>query len=347
MKDCAWRPDQTAAQQRPLASKLAFLPPPLARTPTWRTQLIGVQVRRRTVASAARVCDFRSLALRGSGSRSRYQRRLQVKFRGGLSKKVVAAPVFGVLETRCHRRAGRRTRLGGRSTAVSGSRRANSRCWRRSCRQCSCAQALAGPELPCRPSHRDVPANAVRNAGANAARIKTYERNLCPYSGGRPSTYWIRRCNLLRSIKDNYKKAEAAAVAENLLQIFADSGISDLPAARTANRIISDVWERAPTLLSGRQGPRPHKATFAAAAFSSAINAKPAPDHPEKTTYMLCLGKILEHFSLNASGLNKTDQMIIDLSLKTFKHHAQEMSKSPIGEDIEMLLSVADLDRTC
>lgn len=76
------------------------------------------------------------------------------------------------------------------------------------------------------------------------------------------------RMGLLGGLKNGFKKAEAAVVIQNVLDMQARQGIFPVKdSSGLANRLIAQVWDENPGLYDGTRHPRPHKATRAAKAL--------------------------------------------------------------------------------
>ena len=78
--------------------------------------------------------------------------------------------------------------------------------------------------------------------------------------------------SLFKGIKDNWKKAEAAAIIQTLLEGQARVGTFSGDPATAANTLVKKAWAVNPEILDGRYGQRPHKASLAATALAMAVD---------------------------------------------------------------------------
>ena len=69
--------------------------------------------------------------------------------------------------------------------------------------------------------------------------------------------------NPFSGIKNNWKKAEAAVIVQNLLELFASSVSTSRDPMMHANEIVEDCWNKYSDAFSGKFGQRPHKLTVA------------------------------------------------------------------------------------
>lgn len=128
---------------------------------------------------------------------------------------------------------------------------------------------------------------------------------------------------MFKSIKDSYKKAEAAVVIENLLQMQIDTGMFDTSVSikELANKMIQNAWDVKPELLGGRFGTRPHKLSVAAFTVSVAIvssgnSNSDSASHFQDVCFMM-FGNIMNEIEVNGRLYNfsETDSVVIELAM--------------------------------
>jgi hypothetical protein len=147
---------------------------------------------------------------------------------------------------------------------------------------------------------------------------------------------------VFKGIKNNWKKAEASVVIQNLLQDQADSGFFDDDPASTANLIVSKAWDLVPQLFDGRFGQRPHK--LSVAAVSLAMMVEKLPDTSRyHAPLMVCLGTLLEGVAANEILLPLTplDQRLLQKAGEVFSEKGEELGASLLGQEIDDLLRLA------
>lgn len=118
---------------------------------------------------------------------------------------------------------------------------------------------------------------------------------------------------MFKGIKDNWKKAEAAAVIEAALTDMRQAGTYDRDPAKGANAIVQKAWETQPEIFDGRSGVRPHKLTVAIVSMSMMVeNMNPESDY--FTPFMVSLGVMLQGAAANATqlGFTRTDEHLIE-----------------------------------
>ncbi|WP_347140959.1 hypothetical protein [Paracoccus sp. SSK6] len=145
---------------------------------------------------------------------------------------------------------------------------------------------------------------------------------------------------LFRSVKNTFKKSEAAVVVQNLLEIQSKIGMLDINPATTANQLINAVWSESPHLFDGRFGQRPHKLSIAAVAFARAIS-RLSDDDPLTLSFMMALGKIMNEVSVNGRlyPFNSVDEQLLDKALGVFTSVSNRFEQSPLGQEVNHLLS--------
>jgi|TARA_R110002072_G_scaffold300463_1_gene478019 hypothetical protein len=145
---------------------------------------------------------------------------------------------------------------------------------------------------------------------------------------------------LFGGIKDTYKKSEAAVVVQNLLEMQQKNGLFDSDPASSATSLVDAAWTKNPHLFDGRFGQRPHKISLAASAFSNAIEVLEV-GNPNSNCFTMCLGNILNEVSVNGKlyPLNNLDMDLLDTAAKVFTKVSEEFAASPLGQEINDLLS--------
>lgn len=114
-------------------------------------------------------------------------------------------------------------------------------------------------------------------------------------------------------VKNNWEKAKAAVIIENLLReqlMF----VGDPKA--TAQKIVEKSWEIAPDVLSGKFGVRPQRISVAAWALSHELNKffKMDPKDPYTLSVGCCLVTILNEVGANQAfySLNTADDRLLE-----------------------------------
>lgn len=97
---------------------------------------------------------------------------------------------------------------------------------------------------------------------------------------------------MFRSLKDNWKKAEAAAVLEKLLEEQVALGLFGSDPAKSANILVGKAWDAHPELFDGRFGQRPHKLATAAATLAMTLERLPETSS-SRDALTVCLGRLL------------------------------------------------------
>lgn len=117
---------------------------------------------------------------------------------------------------------------------------------------------------------------------------------------------------LFGAVKSNWKKSEAAAVVQNLLEHQAKHGFFNSDPAQTATFLIAKVWDSKPDIFNGKFGQRPHKMSVAAIALSSAIDNL-SPQNDNYSSLIIALGNLLQEWETNGSlyPLNSIDNELL------------------------------------
>jgi hypothetical protein len=124
---------------------------------------------------------------------------------------------------------------------------------------------------------------------------------------------------MLNGIKDNWRKAEAAAVVQTLLEGFGRrAGMSVLDFDKLANVMVDRAWTENDHLFSGYRAGRPHKVALAAASLANLLTKIP-PDEQIHALLSLCLSEVMR--DLNDRGhllyLSELDRVMISTAQQT------------------------------
>lgn len=118
------------------------------------------------------------------------------------------------------------------------------------------------------------------------------------------------------AIKNNWEKAKAALIVENLLRKQLQMGIFVGDPASTAHKIIQDAWDLAPDVLSGKFGVRPQRISVAAWALSNELDLlfKKNPSDPYTMAVGFCLVTIMNEVAANKAfySLNTADDRLLE-----------------------------------
>ncbi|MCE5232945.1 MAG: hypothetical protein ABFC67_07295 [Mizugakiibacter sp.] len=137
-------------------------------------------------------------------------------------------------------------------------------------------------------------------------------------------------------IRNNWRKAEAASIVQQLLEHDQKFGLVRRGAARYANELVGLAWQQSPHLYDGSRGVLPHKVAVAASALAHGAKAAIGrdPQDPEAYALVVCLGQILqdvEHHDYLYT-LNRLDEHLLGSAAQTF---------SEVSEAIEAAMSRA------
>lgn len=130
---------------------------------------------------------------------------------------------------------------------------------------------------------------------------------------------------LFSGIINNWKKSEAAAIIQNLLEISQKNmgafGFSPDP-AQTATSLIQSAWEAMPHVFSGEFGQRPHK--LATAAIALAYGIQHTTDEDNRAHFLIALGSILNEVEANGSfyPFNSIDERLLVNASRLFTEKA-------------------------
>lgn len=129
---------------------------------------------------------------------------------------------------------------------------------------------------------------------------------------------------IFTSIKDGFKKSEAAMIVSSLFETQKNAGIFQYDAATVANKLVADLWNQKPDVFSGKFGLRPHKLSVAAAALSHGIYLF-QDELSLRRSCMVALAEILKTAELN-SGLydfNRIDHTLLQAATEMFVEAAE------------------------
>ena len=146
---------------------------------------------------------------------------------------------------------------------------------------------------------------------------------------------------LFSGIKSTYKKSEAAAVVQTLLKHQADIGTLNLDSVLLANKLVALVWDSKPDIFNGKFGQRPHKITVAAFALANGIDLV-AKDKQNQNALAIALSTILSEVETNGTlyPFNSLDHQLLETSMAIFLDFAEELDKSPLGNEIDTFVEI-------
>ncbi len=140
---------------------------------------------------------------------------------------------------------------------------------------------------------------------------------------------------MFKRMKNNWKKAEAATIVQNLLAEAKSIGWFSRDPAYIANVLVGALWEQMPDALEGKFGTRPHKLAIAASSLGATILLEDdwGSDTPGIKFAFI---KIMQEISVNGPlyGLDQTDYFILEDAQKVFSRASAELG-APMLEEIE------------
>ncbi len=131
---------------------------------------------------------------------------------------------------------------------------------------------------------------------------------------------------LFSSIKDTYKKSEAAVVIQNLLEAQEKMGFFRLDPAKHANTLIQSMWDEKPDVFSGKFGQRPHKLATAAIALARGLSVS-HKDDVNRMAILACLSTVLAEVDTNRGfyPFNGLDATLFEAAGQIFIEQGSEM----------------------
>ncbi|MDV5168828.1 hypothetical protein [Photobacterium rosenbergii] len=155
---------------------------------------------------------------------------------------------------------------------------------------------------------------------------------------------------MFKAIKDNFKKAEAAVIVENLLQTHVDTGVfqTSLSIKDIANKMVQQAWEVKPDLLGGRFGTRPHKLSIAsftvAVAIVSSGNSNSESSSDFQNVCLMMFGNIMDEIEVNGRlyNMSETDRVVIELAMNAVTPIMEAAHSSPDNHELDAILKHLD-----
>jgi hypothetical protein len=136
---------------------------------------------------------------------------------------------------------------------------------------------------------------------------------------------------LFRGITNTWKKSEAAALIEKLLEIQKEQGMFTLDPATAGNMLVAKEWDKHPDYFDGRRGPRPHKVTVAAAAMMPVIVSAVEADKltPNIMAMVACVAQILADIGNHPKRyeLNRKDEHVLVAYTNKFEEMQPKLSQ--------------------
>lgn len=137
------------------------------------------------------------------------------------------------------------------------------------------------------------------------------------------------------TVKENWRKAEVAAIIQALLEHHQKSGVFHLDPAKIANGLVDNLWKGAPKTFDGRHGIRPHKTTAAAAAMMAAVYNAAKKGKVETNTLSLSMGvfQILQEIDNRPENfdLNTLDEGVLTEVHRQFEEVQQDLELASLS----------------
>jgi len=144
---------------------------------------------------------------------------------------------------------------------------------------------------------------------------------------------------IFSSVRNNYRKSEAAVVVQNLLTVEFENNFIDADPAEKARELILAAWNKQPGVFEGKAGRRPHKLSVAAIAFANRIKDDMDGGDADPV-WLLCLGRILRETTENAArhAFSAVDEKLLLLSADIFAVAEDRIANSPLGHEIDEMM---------
>ena len=118
---------------------------------------------------------------------------------------------------------------------------------------------------------------------------------------------------MFQSTRDNWYKAKAAVIIQNLLEHFDRFGFVQSDPAKLANFLISEGWKVFPDVFAGKFARRPHKITLAFVSLAHSMQNRFYPEGDDRGVKMSFLRLASEiHENGAFYGLSSTDERLIE-----------------------------------
>ena len=144
---------------------------------------------------------------------------------------------------------------------------------------------------------------------------------------------------LVKKVKNQIRKAEAAAALENLLKIQAGLGNINGDPHLIANNMISETWERLKKHENWQNANPPHKVAIVAIALAERVeNVEYGED--SFFAYGLSLGTVLLTVQRNYDSLGfiAFDKILLNEASKIQQKACDELQDLPITKEMDALL---------
>jgi len=136
---------------------------------------------------------------------------------------------------------------------------------------------------------------------------------------------------MIGRIRNNWYKAKAAVVVQNLLTESANLGLLESDPGQLANRLVSEVWEQTPDVFSGKFGVRPHKISIACAALSNGVDQEIGLDRDQQALRMALITVMTE---IQTNGcfyeLKRIDETLINACAPILDTIQEELNADPL-----------------
>lgn len=124
---------------------------------------------------------------------------------------------------------------------------------------------------------------------------------------------------MFTSLFNTFKLSQVATVVQNLLELHGQGNALGRNAADIAAKLVAQTHAENPALFEGKQGKRPHKLSFAAAALAKGV-VKLEEDRSAQLCLHLALGAVLLEISgkPNEYPLTASDHMLLEVAQRVY-----------------------------
>lgn len=145
---------------------------------------------------------------------------------------------------------------------------------------------------------------------------------------------------LIRKVKNQIRKADAAAALENLLKTQAEAGNLQGNPHIIANDMITETWDRSKKHVNWQDVSPPHKISLVAISLAERVEKTQYGD-PSFFGYNLALGVVLLTANRNHTrfGFSPLDFYLLDAAGETQQRSCDAMALLPVAKEINAFLN--------
>ncbi len=156
------------------------------------------------------------------------------------------------------------------------------------------------------------------------------------------AAFLVFKFGIIGKLISVYKKSEAAASIQSLLERQQAMLIFDGTPSTAANRYVEDAWESKPDVFNGKFGKRPHKLSVVLYSLAYMARQYDAQNNPHFGAVMIAAGNVVSEIETNGRyyPFSNVDQALIQESMQIISPIIDRRNAAPMDDDISKIMDL-------